>query len=472
MQSPVLSRRLRLLVLFTFFVAALATGSAQQPNRNDHVAVMISIDGLAAHYIDDPRANIPTLRALALEGARAANMKPVAPTVTWPNHTTLVTGVTPAKHGVVGNNYLDRATGEHVTLISDPVFDKDQIVKVPTIYDLAKAAGMKTAAILWPASRNAHTLDWTLPDVVLPELTKKYSTPALVEECEQAGIPIDGTHAKNGVRQEPDDQRNVDIFKMVLQKHRPQLALLHLIATDHTQHQNGPDSPEAFEAIHKADTQVREIWELLQKEFPHKATLFVVSDHGFSEIQGRILPNVVLKKPGLYDPSKPARESKVQVVAQAGSAFVYIQDQKNRDATLNKVKSAFRRIPGVAKILEPKDFSKYGVADPKADPHAPDLILFADYGKVFGDTAAGDLPFSVKPERKGSHGHDPNYPNLQAVFIACGEGIKPGVQLGNISNLSVAPTLARILGIDMPTADGPVLEAALTPNLSHAQAKN
>jgi predicted AlkP superfamily pyrophosphatase or phosphodiesterase len=94
-------------------------------------------------------------------------MKASTPTVTWPNHTTLVTGVTPAKHGVVGNNYFDRETRKKVTLISDPVFDKDQIVKVPTIYDLAKAAGMKTAGIRWPG--NAQRQDSRLDNTRYPD---------------------------------------------------------------------------------------------------------------------------------------------------------------------------------------------------------------------------------------------------------------------------------------------------------------
>jgi predicted AlkP superfamily pyrophosphatase or phosphodiesterase len=428
---------------------------------SDRIFVMISVDGLAAHYLDDPKATMPNIRSLMLEGARASTMKPVSPTVTWPNHTTLVTGVSPAKHGVIGNNYLDRATGKHVTLISDPVFDKDEIVKVPTIYDLAKAAGMKTAAILWPATRNAKTLDWTLPDVVLPEIMRKYTTPELIEETEAAGIPIAMIHGTDGKRQEPSDDRDTEIFNMVLEKHKPQFALLHLIIADHTQHSHGPGSPEAYEAIKAADANVGRVWQQLKKEYAGKATLFVVSDHGFSSIEAMIYPNVILKKAGLADTKGESKNSKVIVVPQAGSALVYVLDKKNTASTLNQAKNAFRNAKGVTKIIEPKDYPKYGLANPKADPHAPDFILFADNGKVFGDTAAGDLPFAVKPERKGSHGHDPDYPNLQATFVAWGQGIKPGAQLGHISNLSVAPTIARLIGVKMPTADGAVLEAAL-----------
>ena len=105
--------------------ASRTTVAAPEAASADRVVVMISVDGLAAYYLDDPKAEMPTLRKLAAEGARAAMMKASTPTVTWPNHTTLVTGDNPARHGVVGNNYFDRATGQRVVLISDPVYDKD-----------------------------------------------------------------------------------------------------------------------------------------------------------------------------------------------------------------------------------------------------------------------------------------------------------------------------------------------------------
>jgi predicted AlkP superfamily pyrophosphatase or phosphodiesterase len=115
----------------------------------------------------------------------------------------------------------------------------------------------------------------------------------------------------------------------------------------------------------------------------------------------------------------------------------------------------------VADIIGPDQLAAYGVADPKQDPHAPDMILFAEEGFTFGDTAAGDLPFSDKPERKGSHGHNPALPHLHAIFVAWGDGIKPGVELGEISNLSVAPTIATLLGLTIPNAEGKPLEAVL-----------
>jgi hypothetical protein len=139
--------------------------------------------------------------------------------------------------------------------------------------------------------------------------------------------------------------------------------------------------------------------------------------------------------------------------------LLYVVDEKNKKVVLARVNDAFKNVKGISKIIMPNQLKEYGVANPKDDPNAPDIILFADEGNTFGDTAAGDLPFDQKPERLGSHGHDPALPDLHATFVAWGAGIKPGTKLGEISNLSVAPTMAKLLKISLPTADGkPLIE--------------
>ena len=158
------ARLLRTLLVVSLACLSLESTAAAAP-QTDHCVILVSVDGLAGFYLDDPQADLPTLRRMAAEGARASGMVCSFPTVTWPNHTTLVTGVPPAKHGVIGNNYFDRATGKSVALIPDPLFDKDQIVTSPTIYDVAHEAGLKTVGVIWPATRNAKTLDLTVPDM-------------------------------------------------------------------------------------------------------------------------------------------------------------------------------------------------------------------------------------------------------------------------------------------------------------------
>jgi predicted AlkP superfamily pyrophosphatase or phosphodiesterase len=286
----------------------------------------------------------------------------------------------------------------------------------------------------------------------------------VLEECRAAGIELFGkeTGAAEDSGGDSLDDNYARAFNLILQKHRPNFALLHLAWVDHTEHSKGPKSPEAYAAVKAADAQIQMVWDELQKDYPNRATLVVVSDHGFSPIKKMLLPNVVLVKEGLLDSTNKNSEGAVHMVVQGGSAFLYVRDQVKRDEVMAHIRKAFAGMEGVQKIAGPKDFKALGVADPKIDPHAPDLILFAEEGCVFGDTAAGALPFVDKPERKGSHGHDSSLPDLHATFVIWGAGIKPGVNLGEISNLDVAPTIAKLLGVNFPNVDGKPLKAVLS----------
>jgi predicted AlkP superfamily pyrophosphatase or phosphodiesterase len=427
--------------------------------------VLISVDGLAAFYLDDPKAEIPTIRALADDGARAARMKVSAPSVTWPNHTTLVTGVTPARHGVVANDYYDRAAGRTVVLMTDSEADKERLVRVPTVYDIAKHSGLSTAAIRWPATRNAKALDWTLPDVFSDELLHNFTTPSLMSECKQAGIWADGDPVRFGQHelQIVSDDACTRVFNFILRTHRPNLALLHLTHFDTVQHLKGPRTPEAYAALKAADEQVRTVWDELKRDFAGNATLLIVSDHGFSPVERLVLPNVILRQAGLIQvKEKKTAGELVHVVVEGGAALVYVLDKANRDAVVKRVHQAFDGCEGVSKVVGPRDMSEHGLAEPQDDPRSPDMILFAREGYSFDQTASGAASTVARRVLHGSHGHDENLPCMYATFSAWGRGIKPGARLGDIHNTDVAPTIAALLGLSLPGVDGKPLSAALS----------
>ena len=453
----------QLLSILALAVTLLAPAFALDP-ASDRIVVLISVDGLAHYYFDDPKAEMPTIRQLAAEGARAEKMKCSMPTVTWPNHTTLVTGVNPGRHGVIGNSYFDRAKGAVVSLIPDPLFNKDEIVKTPTIYDVAKAAGLKTAAIIWPASRGAQTLDWTVPDVFTDELFQKYGTPSMLAEFKTAGIPYEkqGEWCKTG-KGEDRDRMYARMLDFVVRTHRPNVALLHLVEVDHVEHAKGPQSPEAYAAVKFADERVREVWEELQKSFPGKATLIVSSDHGFFPYQQQIQPNVLLRKEGLLTAEgTKITGGQVRSVGQGGATFLYVLDQANRDGLIARLADKFKDVEGVELVITPKDFGKYGLVDPQKDSRMADVVLSAKKGYSFSDSLAGDLLVTPKTEDvKGTHGYDPNQDGLHGTFVAWGAGIKAGSKLGTINNTDVAPTMAALLGLKMPDPDGQVLESIL-----------
>jgi predicted AlkP superfamily pyrophosphatase or phosphodiesterase len=107
---------------------------------------------------------------------------------------------------------------------------------------------------------------------------------------------------------------------MILHDQHPNLALLHIIEVDHVQHMKGPRTPDAYEAIKNADERVGEVWAELKRDFPNRATLFVVSDHGFSPIKRMLLPNVLLRQAGLI---ASGTNGPIHIVGQGGAALVY-----------------------------------------------------------------------------------------------------------------------------------------------------
>jgi len=176
-------------------------------------------------------------------------MKAVVPTVTWPNHVTLVTGDTPARHGVVGNNYFDRATQKPVVLIGDPTFDQGEIVKVPTVYEVAKRAGLRTAAMQWPATRNDKWLDWNMPELKVSSALERYTAPSVIAEMKSWGLWPDTDPKAPEAHTYFSDQSATQAFNRMLKVHRPNLALLHIVNVDHTEHVKGPRTEAAYAAI-------------------------------------------------------------------------------------------------------------------------------------------------------------------------------------------------------------------------------
>ena len=436
------------------------------PPAAERLVVLISVDGLAAYYLDDPKADMPTIRRLAREGVGGNGMKCAMPSVTWPTHTTMATGCWAGRHGVIGNSYWDREAGKSVPFIPDPLFDKDEIVKVPTIYDVAHRGGLKTAGICWPASRNAKTFDWTVPDIFPDDLFQKYSTPSWLVELREANIPfwMQETWCKAPAGGAQRDWMYARMAAQLIYKHRPNLLMLHLMETDHVQHAKGPQTPDAYWACSYEDDRVRTVLEAAKEMFPGRVTFIVVSDHGFNPYTREIRPNVKLKQDGLIkmEGSKIVAR-RANALGQGGSTFIYVLDKEHRAEILAKLAEEFRAVEGVEVVIEQKDFAKYGMVTPDKDPRMADLVISAKEGFSFSDSAAGDAVVTPPSETlKGTHGYNPGQKKMRATFVAWGAGIRSGVKLTDMEAVDLAPTVARLLGLSMPDVDGRVREDILT----------
>jgi predicted AlkP superfamily pyrophosphatase or phosphodiesterase len=433
----------------------------------DRLVVLISVDGLAHYYFDDPKAPMPTIRKLAAEGARAKWMRCSFPTVTWTNHTTLVTGVNPGKHGVIGNDYFDRDQLKAVPFIPDPIFNKEEIVNTPTIYDLAHDAGLKTGGICWPASRGAKTWNWTVPDVFDQATFEKYSTPELLADAKEVGIPYEKQMEwcqKINEGKPMRDSMYARLATLIIAKHKPNLICLHLMTVDSAEHSYGHHTPEAYWAIHDSDSRVRDVVDAVEAAgMKDKTTFVVTSDHGFINFTKLVQPNVMLKKAGLVTAAlgNKITDRKVWCHAEGGACFVYVLDEPNRDALISQIKPKLVAMEGVAHLIEGKDFPGIGFQTPDKDRRLPDLVLSAKDGYMFSSDAGGDAEIVTNEVSKGAHGYLQTESQMGASFVISGYGIKKGVVLDEITNLDVAPTMASLLGVQFKDTDGRVLREVL-----------
>jgi predicted AlkP superfamily pyrophosphatase or phosphodiesterase len=409
------------------FLPTLAASFLQAQARKDRQVVVISIDGLPNYAFGDMSVSMPTLRKMAREGVIAAEgMQTVNPAVTWPNHTSMVTGVTPARHGVLFNG-LPVRTGENKPLRVEPWVPKHELVHATTVYDLAHAAGLTTAEVDWVAIHKPRTINWSFAERPEPgdPIPREMVDAGMITEADVMQF------AKTNIVRR--DEIWTDAAVYILRKYKPNLMLFHLLATDSNQHRYGAKSLGGNTALSLADARVKQIVEAVGS----RATILVVSDHGFKTYQKVIHPNVVLGADGWSIP-------------EGGSAMVYTTRE-------TKVRPQLAGIKGVQRVVTPEEFPQLGL--PAPNERMADLVLLAEDNYAFDAEAKGevvtDVPVGATP---GAHGYINTDPMMHATFIAWGAGIKSGAKLREIKNLDVAPTIARLLGLQMNNIEGKALD--------------
>jgi len=429
---------------------------------DDRHVVLITLDGFPAYLFSDPRAPIPTLRKLAAEGVWAEGMRVSNPSITWPNHTTLVTGVTPAKHSVLFNGVLVRDPEARRVMI-DPARDQADLVAVPTILDIAHKAGLATAGINWPCTRNAASIDDNFPDV--PGQID-FMTPRLKEELRADGVLPVATQQEWAKLSSPQWEGIwTEAACYVIRHRKPNLLLLH-IGPDAVHHSYGPQTMAGYTACALADREVRDVLTALgDAGIWGQTTVIVTADHGFAGNKKLVEPNVLLRKEGLLNAAPTGLiTGQVQVISEGGTAFVYFNDPQAASQLRDKVIKLFQGQEGIAEVIIPDRYPSLGLPSPDKNPHIGELLLAAQDGYAFGGIATGEdavRPAVIGVSMVGNHGYLNSNPMMNAVFIAAGRGILKGKSIGVIDNTSVAPTIAALLGVQMPSAEGAPLSDIL-----------
>ena len=452
------------------FAIALAAGASLLAADRDPHVLMISIDGLmASSYAAVSPSKIPAIRRLMSEGAYADGVIGVLPTVTYPSHTTLVTGVPPAVHGIVDNTMFDpekKSGGASYWYARD--------IQVPTLLGAVHGRGWRTGAVSWPVTVGQE-IDYHVPEfwrtndgADFPEsgsFLRAASTPHLLDAVEIArGKAL-------GFRQ--TDEERTEIAAFILRTYQPHLMLVHLTDLDSAEHTYGPGSREALDTLEELDAQIGTLITTLQTGGIYDRTyVAVVSDHGFLPIAHALQPNALFKQEGLLTTNAGGRITAWQAVVHSsgGSGYVYLHDPADR-AVRDRVWTLLRRLKaepanGIDNLWTADDLAHLG--------GPPDAAFGFDMQSAFysGDgttTRMTELRNDGQGGMRGGHGHAPQRKELYSAFVIAGPLLRARGSLGVIRMTQIAPTLARWLGVGLsPLADSPI-EALVAPALLTTQ---
>ena len=409
------------------FIAAAATPPVPKTvATTSHRLIIISIDGLDTRFFRDAdrlHIKIPTLRRLANSGI-VADVVGMAPTLTWPSHAMIATGVPADQNGVPDNEKPGKP---------DDRYWQERDLKVTPIWRAATEKGLKTATIYWPSTVDAHA-DFNCPeyweghaDAAIPfdEITPK-CTPGLIDRISKWDNSF--------LAPLWDDAIGIDVMRFLLTHDRPELILLHLPELDAEQHETGAMSIYARKVLENDD----ELLGNALQNMPPDTTIAIVSDHGFDTVSYVVRPKVMLKAAGLSD----------AVVVKYGLIAA-----TNAKAAALLRKSVGLKLSGIAREVPMAEVRKLA---PAAEVQNWIAAFDTPLGFVASDETTGRAIGAGN--HKGVHGMWPTHDSSRPVFILSGPGIRH-IRLVEISILDEAPTFAEILGIRMPRAKGTPLLA-------------
>lgn len=419
--------------------------------------LLISIDGLRPGDILEAKQRglvLPNLHRLVEQGSFATGVIGVLPSFTLPSHATLVTGVSPARHGITNNVQFwpaQQTAAQSYTFASS--------FKVPTLWDAAHAKGLGTATVNWPSTLASPGIDRAFSVFFAPATgqpddalyLRQLNGPALIDELEARNGPLHLAPRK-GADEEAEDAR---IAATLLQLHKPGLLSVHFGALDEAEHASGPGSAEAKQALERIDGYVGQLVAAHHAIFPD-GVVAVVSDHGFTPIHTEINLVRAFIDEGLATADASGKITSWQAIPwpAAGVDAIYLArpDDAALKARVSALLDRLRADPkiGIERILDADEIARRG-----GFPGASFAVAFNL--DTTGPVRPTSQPLIAPARQKGTHGHLLDHPELQSAFLLAGPGVPRGKALGVIDMRAIAPTLAAILGVDLPDAERPPL---------------
>lgn len=414
--------------------------------------MVISIDAFSEDNWQEAK-KLPNLSYLISNGSYTPQLKSVFPTHTYVAHTTMVTGVYPDKHGIIHNHPFQPFVPEN----QQHWYWYRKDIKVPTIYDLAKEHSMKTAGLLWPVSGGA-SIKYNLPEVAAIKNENQ------VLKILKNGNPLYciGLELRLGRYRKGIKQPHLDDFTTLcavdtIKRKKPNLLLLHLIDLDDTKHNNGTDVKEVQDALVRMDRRVGDIIKAAKDADIIENTVFLIlGDHGQFNVDYKVYLNNLLKDQGLIYEENGKLQWRAYLQSTGGNAYLHIKDgdQEGESIAIDILTKAMdEERYGIEAIYDRKKLDSLHVhKDIK-------YVVEAKVGFSFDDALKEPTieSYIEKGIKYATHGYSPEKPNFKCIFIASGTNIKKNHPLGPIEMVDIAPTMARILGLDFYPCDGKVL---------------
>ncbi|HEX6209928.1 MAG TPA: ectonucleotide pyrophosphatase/phosphodiesterase, partial [Methylomirabilota bacterium] len=426
---------------------ALATGLLAAEAPAPHVLV-ISVDGMRpASYTQAGPAKIPTLRRLAREGAWAEGMTGVLPTVTYPSHTTMITGVPPARHGIVNNTILDPEG-----LSRGAWYWYARQIRVPTLPGAVRARGLTVGAVSWPVTVGMD-LDYSVPEFPRSQHAESLHMLAALSRPDTLFASYEQEAGTPGWPLTDADRAGMAAW--IMRTFRPNLMLVHIFDNDSASHGSGPESPEALAALEESDGHVARILEAAwQAGIGDRLKVVVLSDHGFIHLEQRLQLNALFRERGLLDVDDEGRITgwRAYFKSAGGSASIHLAPDAS-SAVRTQVEAILAdlvRDPanGIEKVWTPDDLAEVGAY--------PDAAFAVTMRPGFYTGGAHDR-LLAPIDGGGGHGFDPARPEMQASLIVSGPGLSGIGSLGQVRMTQVGPTIARWFGVQLsPDADEPL----------------
>jgi len=359
------------------------------------VTILVSIDGFRADYLT--RGITPNLSALAASGISAA-MRPSFPSVTFPNHYTLVTGLRPDRSGIVGNRMEDaRKPGVVFTMQTDDPF---WWTEAEPIWVTAEKAGIHTATMFWPGSNvdfgGVRPTDW---QQYAHDVNDRQRVDAIIDWLRRPAVT------------------------------RPTLLTLYFDEVDTAGHKYGPDATELNDTVRHVDEAIGRLRQGLA-DLGQPANLVIVADHGMAAISAeRVVRLDKLLRDGSF-------------TAIADGPYAAITPLPGETAAVEKALLGQHDHYACYRKGELPARLHYGT-----NPRVPPIVCLAETGWL---VLTRDPP-ADHPPSGGAHGFDNAAPEMLALFIAAGPAIKPVGQIATFDNVDVAPLLRDLIGLPQAT---------------------